>query len=230
MTYAPIREKILEAINTGHVSMRPRWYFVLMASLVAIGGVIVFFTVVYLASFIIFVLRRNGILFVPAFGVPGWLAFLTSLPWILIGLLLIFVAVLDLLVSHYDFAHHRPLLVSASVIFGIVAIGGIAVAATPLHSRVFGYVERHPFPVAGPIYHMFGNGQIRMIHPGKINATTTDGFDMRTHHGDDIHIIITSSTQFPFGEDFVPGDKVVVFGDRDGVVVTARGVREVDTD
>jgi hypothetical protein len=230
MEYDPVQEKVLGAINAGAVSMRPRWHFMLVAALVAIGSVIAFLSVIYLSSFIIFVLRRNGILFVPAFGVPGWFAFLVSLPWILIGLLLIFLIVLELLVRRYSFSHQRPLLVSVSVIFTMVMIGGVVVAATPFHRRVFGYVERHTFPVAGPMYHMFGDERVRMIHPGRISVTTTDGFDMNTHHGDEIHIIMTSSTQLPFGADFAPGDTVVVFGDRDGVTVTARGIREVDTE
>lgn len=224
------KEQVMKAINTGAVSMRPRWYFALIATLVTTGGVALLLSVIYLSSFIIFVLRRNGISVVPAFGAPGWFAFLFSLPWILIGLLIIFIITLEILVRRYAFSYQRPLLFSVSAILVLVIIGGASVAATSFHRRVFGYVERHGVPVARPIYHRFGNEKIRMIHPGIIDVTTTRGFFMRTRRSDAIEIIMTSSTQLPFGADFAPGDTVVVFGDEDGMLVQALGIREVEAE
>ncbi|MBU4141685.1 hypothetical protein KKE99_02325, partial [Patescibacteria group bacterium] len=85
-----IKESILSVIKSGQVKMRPRWHFVLKTALAAFGVIILVLTVLYLASFIIFVLRQTGVLFVPAFGLQGWFAFFTNLPIFLIGLLIVF--------------------------------------------------------------------------------------------------------------------------------------------
>src|SRR3989344_3614541 len=112
-----IKEEVIARIKRGETIMRPRWHFVLRAMLYALGVLIAALALVYLASFIMFVLRETGLLFVPSFGFRGVGVFLFSLPWFLILLSLVFVFVLEVLVRRYAFAYRKPLLYS---VFGIV--------------------------------------------------------------------------------------------------------------
>src|ERR1700722_1425847 len=98
-----VEHKVLAAIESGQVKMRPRWQFLLQTTLLAVGVIIAFFALLYLVSFIFFILHENGVWFVPAFGVSGWVALFRRLPWALIGLTIIFIIVLEFLVRRYSF-------------------------------------------------------------------------------------------------------------------------------
>ena len=104
-----IKNKVLEAIKSGQVKMRPRWYFILKTILVALGIVMIFLTLLYLISFIIFILRITGIWFAPAFGFEGYGIFLFSLPWLLVIISVLFAIILEVLVKRYSFAYRHRL-------------------------------------------------------------------------------------------------------------------------
>ena len=61
-------QHILETIKARHIAMRPKWHFVLKSSLKVLGIIMLFLTIIFMASFILFVLRATGVLFVPLFG------------------------------------------------------------------------------------------------------------------------------------------------------------------
>jgi len=180
----PIQEKVLAAIEAGQVKMRPRWHFVLQAILMAMGGVLLLLTLVYLASFIIFSLRQTGVWFVPIFGSAGWREFLHSLPWILILLTGAFLAVLEILVRRYAFAYRQPLLVSALGILVVVLLGGLIVAQTPFHRRLFESARQGRLPVAGPFYRQFGMPRLDDVHRGTIVQVVRNGFVLKEMEGE----------------------------------------------
>ena len=123
-----IKQDVLAAIAGGEIKQRPRWFFVLRGTLVGIGIGLGLCVVLYLISFILFILRETGVWFTPAFGFRGWFVFFRSLPWVLIGLSLIFTAVLEILVKRYSFAYREPLMYSVLGIVAIVAAGGFLLA------------------------------------------------------------------------------------------------------
>lgn len=221
-------EQILDAIKSGHVKMRPKWHFILKAILIAVGGSLLGLTVLYLVSFIFFILRHTGVWFVPIFGLRGWYEFLFSLPWLLIALALIFIIILELLVRHYAFAYRRPLLYSSLAIVLVVVVGGLVVASTPFHRSLFEDAEQDRLPLAGPIYRQFGRQAFQQIHPGLITATTSTGFLITDRRGRLLQIVLTPRTRLPFGEDFAIGDVIVVFGPEDNKMVQAFGIQEID--
>lgn len=222
-----IKESILDTIKSGHVEMRPKWHFVLKAALAALGAVIILLTIFYLASFIIFVLRQTGVLFVPAFGLPGWFAFFTHLPIFLIFLLIIFLIVLELLVRHYAFAYRRPLLYSALGILILITIGGIVLANTSLHRDLSRGAKKNQGSFAGGFYRQFDQQNFRDVHRGAIIEFIGNGFEIKNRREETLMIIVTPQTRLPYGADFSIGDIVVVFGDRDGDIVRAFGIQEV---
>lgn len=223
-----LRDKVLDAIHSGRVKMRPRWHFVLKTILAISGTAIVLLALLYLASFILFILRQTGVWFVPAFGFRGVVTFLFSLPWLLILISVIFVVILEILVRRYAFAFRRPLLYSVLGIVLFVILGSFVVARTSFHRGVFRYAQSHQLPVAGPLYREFGMHRMRQVHPGTIRELTDQGFILENPSGETLVIVISPQTRLPFGFDFGEGDAVVVFGERDNDTVRAAGIRKID--
>lgn len=221
-----IKENILATIKSGQVKMTPRWHFVLKAVLAVLGAVIIFLTVLYLASFIIFVLRQTGVLLVPAFGWPGWLAFFTHLPLFLIFLVIIFIIVLELLVRHYAFAYRRPLLYSALGIFILAVAGAVALANSSFHGGMSKYADDNKDTVVGRFYVQYARPTFIDVHRGMIINMINNGFMMKDRRQEVITIVVTRQTRLPMGADFSIGDIVVVFGDRDNDVVQAFGIQK----
>ncbi len=223
-----LQEQILQSIQEGHIDMKPRWHFVLRTTLVAVGTMLVGCAVLYLVSFIFFMMRQTGVWFVPAFGLSGWYHFLFALPWLLIGLALIFVVVLELMVRHYAFAYRRPLLFTTIGILALIFFGGLIVArTTPLHRELLREAEGGKLPFAGPVYRQFGRQRFPDIRPGIILATSTQGCLMQDPRGELFRVLITPRTRLPLGADFAIGDRIVVFGPQHGDVIDALGLQEV---
>ncbi|MBU4580419.1 hypothetical protein KKB43_05385 [Patescibacteria group bacterium] len=223
-----IKESILSVIKSGQVKMTPRWHFALKASLAAFGVIILVLTVLYLASFIIFVLRQTGVLFVPAFGLQGWFAFFTNLPIFLIGLLIVFIIVLELLVRHYAFAYRRQLLYSAVGIFILVFAGVMVIENTSFHGGMSKYAEKNRETYVGKFYSEYGRQRFIDVHRGQITTMNNNGFMMRNRREEILTIVVSRRTRLPLGADFSRGDIVVVFGSRDSNLVQAFGIQEIE--
>ncbi|MDO8558670.1 MAG: hypothetical protein Q7S09_05860 [bacterium] len=224
----PIQEEVLAAIKSGLVHMRPRWHFALRAALGALGGVILFLALLYLISFIFFALRQTGAWFVPVFGFRALYAALRAIPWLLVLLSLGFIAVLEILVRRYAFAYRRPLLYSLAVISAVVIFGGVVVAETSVHHRLFRRSAENRFPVGSKFYRMYGTPRLQNIHEGTIAEITPEGFGLKTQRGESLRILVTPQTRFPLGTDFAEDDTVVVFGERQDGAVMAKGIRKID--
>lgn len=225
-----LRDKVAAAINSGRVKMRPRWQFVLAGGVSLVGIVMVLLALTYLASFIFFSLRQSGAWFVPVFGWRGALLLLRSLPWVLVGVAIIFIVLLELLVRRYAFAYRQPLLYTALGIVLVVTVGGIATARAPFHRGFLREAERHHLPFAGPLYRDFGLAHLENVFPGAITGLTSNGFIMQTRRGENLTVVVTRDTRLPFGTNFHQADTVVVLGERQGDTLTAQGVRPIDDD
>ncbi len=227
-----IRQGVMDAIKKGNVQMRPRWHFVLLSSLAALGVFIVLLALLYIVSLSVFLLRDSGAWFAPSFGGRGWFSLLYSIPWLLILFIVVFVGILEILVRRYRFIYRKPLLLSVGVIFVIVLLGGFAIANTSFHRQMEFYAEHNQLP--GPLAIGYG-APFRMppppdVYHGVILATTTYGFVIDDQNGaGTTTILLTHETRLPYGEDFSVGSEVVVEGDTVASgTVRAFGVREVD--
>jgi hypothetical protein len=223
-----IHDKILNAINAGELKMRPRWYFIFRNTLFALGALLVILILLYMISFIIFILHRNGLWFVPVFGFQALGIFLFSLPWILILIALIFIFVLEILVKQYAFAYRRPLLYSALGAIGIVFVGGFVIAQSPLHHKFFVIARQGNLPFAGGFYRDFAEQRFKDIHPCTITEITQDGFKAEDNHDEMIEVIIGPETRFPYGTNFSVQDRVLVIGPQEDQVIKAVGIRKID--
>jgi hypothetical protein len=227
-----IKEEVLNAIQRGDIKQHSRRYFVLRGALIGTGIGLVLVAVLYLASFIFFIMRQTGVWFVPAFGWRGWVSFFRSAPWLLIALAAAFVILLEVLVRRYSFAYREPLAYSAVGLVLIVVGGGFLLFETSVHRVLFGFAENHglPSPV-GQLYRGFGEQRFEDIHPGMIIATTSDGFILQEiHENTTDSVVIASDTQLPAESGFAPSDTVVVFGPEASGVIHAIGIQKAGSD
>jgi len=226
-----LRSRVIDAIENRRVMMRPRWHFVLLFLLRATGLVVAFLGLLYLISFILFVLRHSGLLFTPLFGFGGLYRLLFSLPWILVFFSLFFLVVLEVLVRRYAFAYRRPLVYSILGIFVLVFLGGIIVVQTSFHSRLLRYAREERLPVAGFFYRAFTGVQPEHVFRGYVLEKTKDGLIIEGSRGVRDAIRITPQTRLPFGGDFDGGDVVIVFGNRIATTtISAIGIKKVADD
>ncbi len=220
-----IKEKVLEAIRGGKVEMRPRWRFVFEAVLLGTGAMLLGLVLLYLVSFILFMLRQTGIWFIPWLDSRGIVVFLQSLPWVLIILSVIFLIVLEVLVRRYSFAHRKPLLYSMLALLCIITIGGVAVA--PWHGDLFDSAREDKLPILGGLYRNFGLERLEGIRKGRITEFSVDNFVMEDLRGITSTIFVTPSTHLVSRGGFKKGDMVVVFGDEMDNGIEADTVQEI---
>lgn len=223
-----IRDSVLSAIEAGKVTMRPRWHFVLKATLIVIGIVLSIFASVYVVSFAIFSMHRSGAWFVPAFGSAGVREFIASLPWVLILLAVLFVIVLEVLVRQYSFAYRRPLFYSAFGVVVIATLGSVAFSQGGFHEEMFRRAQRGELPLGGQFYRKAGMHRMGHVTTGSILTLGEGGFTIVDTGGETVTVKITPVTRLPYGMDFSAGDIVVIFGNRDDGTIEADGVREIE--
>lgn len=211
-----LRHGVMDAIKRGKVQMRPRWHFVLVSTLAALGVGIALLTLLYIVSLSVFILRDSGAWFAPSFGGRGWFSLLRSVPWLLVFFTVVFIVVIEVLVRRYRFVYRKPLLLSVVGIIVVILAGGVAIANTSFHRRMAFYAQHQELPP--PLGLPYG-GFFRMppppdVYHGVILATTSRGFIIDDQNGaGTTTVIISSKTHLPDGEDFSVGSDVVVIGD-----------------
>jgi hypothetical protein len=216
------KERFLDTMHEDALKVRPKWQFTLRTIFLVTGIFLAALFLLYLVSFIIFVLHQTGTWFGPRFGGPGWFALFKSLPWLLILFCVIFGAALFLLVERYSFVYERPVVY---IVFGIVVtslLGGVLLSQTSLHQKLLNDAEHNelPAPMDG-FYTDYGappppSAEIRR---GIVIATTTDGFVMEDTNDETSTVI---GYQVPIGSD------VVVFGERtSGGIIQATGIEVI---
>lgn len=227
-----IKQSIMQRITQGSVRMRPRWHFLLLSILIAVGSLIVFLALMYAVSLVVFFLRESGAWFTPSFGGRGWYSFFGSLPWVLMALLGVFVLVLEILVRRYAFVYKKPLLSSVLVVLAAVLLGGFIVSQTPLHREMRSFAKHGLLPppldrLYRPPFHMRSDD----IFEGVVVATTSNGVIVSDEDRATSTVIIGPRTRLPYGTHFAPGDRVVIVGDEiEDDTVQAFGIRTVENE
>jgi hypothetical protein len=210
--------------------MRPRWHFLLLSTLTALGAVIAFLALLFAVSLVVFFLRESGTLYLPALGSRGWWDLFRSLPLSILVLLLLFVVVLEVLVRRYAFVYKKPLLTSVLFIIVLVLVGGYGIARTPLHGRLV-MLARHDRlpPPLDSLYRPPFTMHTEDVYPGTIVALLEKGFVIADRGSGTTTIYVSERTRLPEGKDFIVGDRVVVIGDGGASgTVEAFGIRPMD--
>lgn len=219
-----LKDNIIKKIEAGQVAMRPKWQFVLKTLLMFIGVLLIAFSLVYIVSYIVFVLKYTGAAYGPMMGTQGALVFLFSAPWTLIALALLFIIILEILVQKFSFGYRKPLLYSALGIIAVATLGTLILLQTPLHQRIQEKSEKGGVPLLGKIYREFGENPRHNIRQGIIDSVTAEGFVLNDYHYGLLTIKINEETRLPKRHNFVKDMIVVVFGEEDDGTIYADGV------
>ncbi|MEN9342052.1 MAG: hypothetical protein RIQ54_308 [Candidatus Parcubacteria bacterium] len=221
-----IEKSVIAAIKSGAVSMRPRWYFVLVGVLYAVATVTVLLVSAYTTGLVLFVLQQTGVFFASEFGTRGFFIFARSLPWVLVLLLLIFLVTLEVLVRRYAFSKQKPVLYTAVGIFLTVAVIGIMTA--PIHQKIFLMVKQDKLGITGGMYRRFIEGKDNEVRKGVVVSMTPDGFIIEHASGATSSVTITKQTVlFPVREIIEVGNSVAVFGQEQRGCIDAYGIRKI---
>ena len=221
-----MKDEVLKAIQGGQVKMRPKWQFITKTALLFAGVSLVAVAILYLVSFIVFVLQQTGVLFVPGFGSRGFGIFFLSLPWVLIALAAVFMLLLEILIKRYSFAYGRPFLYSALAVIFLGLIGGIIIGETPLHERFFDEAELGQLPFVGVFYEHFGQ-QPANITVGIITQINSNGYRVQCGDVDDVFsVVVGPRTQTPPPGSLKVGDTILILGPRQGNTIVAQGIQK----
>ena len=222
-----IRDNVLSAIEQGKVKMRPKWYFVARAALFTVGVLCAALLLLFVGSFVVFLLHQNGVWFAPAFGRLGVKDFLFALPVVFLFLVIGLVILLEILIRRYAFAYHRPAIYSVVAVVFFLGIGSVAIAQFQLHEMLLMQARNNQLPVAGELYRQFGVPRAEHVTPGIILQRNEGGFIMRDPFGEEYIVIIVPETRLPYGAEFDVADYVVVLGHRVNRIINAEGIREI---
>lgn len=223
-----LQKKLVEKIKNGEVAMVPRWHFVLKGVLWFAAVLLTLLVAVYLLSFILFGLHSTGVLFAPLFGMRGLMIFIVSSPWLLIGVLFLFLGVLYVLVSRYSFSYKKPLVYSMiGVVLMVVAVGSL-IEQTKMHDRIGAFASERGVPGLAPLYRQFDDRAPKNVTLGTVAAVAENEFTLETRNGEAVFVHVYPHTKLHRDQQVRVGDVVMVFGKREGDVVDAVGVRSAD--
>jgi len=213
----PIKKNILDSIE--RLSQKPKWHFVAMTIVCIVGLVVILGILLYLASFIIFTLSEQKVMFAPEFGWRGIGIFIMSLPWLLILASLILILAFEALMRRYALVFRRPLVYSLIGLVLIVAFGGIALTHAHVNEHMQG---RWPMEA---LYHGYVGRPLSNLHTGVVQEIDPNGFMMKNRFEELLSVIVSSHTRFPHGEDIETDDSVLVVGQRTDHKIKAEGIR-----
>jgi len=216
-----ITKKVTEKIEKGEVKMRSKSYFVLKSVLIALGVFIILSTVLYLISFILFVVQRSGLIFLPRYGFSGIRILLSGFPWILLIIVICFVFLLEFLVKKYTIAYRKPLLYSLLIVILVISGIGFIVHQTSFHGRMYLRSQEGKIPFVRPLYNKFELSNSNKVHPGIITEVLDGGFILERHDGKILKVIV--SEDFNIKE----GLHVAVIGDLKEGIIDAMGVHNI---
>ncbi|MBI5467434.1 MAG: hypothetical protein HY975_04460 [Candidatus Kerfeldbacteria bacterium] len=221
----PTPESILQAIKEKHVTMTPRWHFIVRVSLAALLGIFIALTLFFLTSLMEFFWTRTHLNVLPGFGGRGIALLALRFPWWYFVALVIGMASLIWLLRRFSLGYRLPLVVLAGGSLAVLVAVSLVLVRTDVHQRLENRASRHQLPLVGGLYRGIP-GRIGEIHLGTISNLTKKGFTMIVvDDRQDVSITVTEETEVPPGWVPTVGERVAVLSARDGKNVTAISIR-----
>jgi hypothetical protein len=184
---------------------------------------------IFIVTFVVFILRANGNWDLPGFGLHGLVEFLTVFPWLFIPALILFLWLLERFILRNSFAYRMPVLYSGGAIIIIVVVASLAVLATPLHRHLFEQARQQQLPIAGSLYRFFEGSKPDDFYVGAVASTSPNSYTIITPVGKKITILKNSGTQIISPSPIVAGDCVEIIGEENsGGQLAAMSVKKTD--
>jgi hypothetical protein len=203
-------DEVIKTIKSGEAKMHSRAYFAVQATLAVIGAVVLFFLILFFATFIIFALQQNGGIFATNFGPGGWGVFLQSLPWTLLLLSFVLVLILWILLRRYSVVYHQPFLYVLLILIVVISLTCIFVSAGAIHGGIYRYVSRNQIPVMTGVYE-FETAPMSGIYRGQVIVLATSSFIIGNTLGQTSTVFVAPAASSDLSE-LTPGDYVIIFG------------------
>lgn len=163
MEHKSIQENIIESIKSGKIHMKPRWYFILKFILNILLVSVVFFTSIYLLSFMGLILHEKDLFNIFDLSPRGMKMLMTSIPWIVVMLSITLVMVLYVLVKDHSFVYKKPVAYSLSGLVLLVILIGFVVHMFDVNFRFARMGDDDRTPIMGPIHKYYrGEAKERM--------------------------------------------------------------------
>ncbi len=171
-----IKEKVLDQIKSGKVSMRSKAYFLVKLGLLTFVTILTTLVSVFLLSFIIFSSSVDGSIFLVRFGGSGLYNFVLTLPWYLLVVDIFLLLFLDLLLKSFRFGYKSPVLYLFIGTFVVVTIVSTSINLTSFHQRVMNSVGGGKIPFFPNLYTGVGSEKQKpgtwKGYVGKINGNS----------------------------------------------------------
>ena len=226
-----LNNEIISQIKEGKVEMKPRWFFLLRAIFGILGTFLISLCLVFLVSFIMFGLRKSGIIFAPEFGARGFFLFISSLPWILITFSAAFLLVLQILIKRYSFVYRKPIIYSLVALVVITALICLILPSFTFHNAIFKSFRPEngaELPPVGKFYRNFGVPHPPEVIRGFIVDFSTGTLIIATDDGATSSVIINDFTRMSPDVVLESGRELLILGPRStSGIIRAFGIREI---
>jgi hypothetical protein len=219
-----LKQILIEKIEKGSLRQKPRWQFVLAATLSIIGIVFLFGAVLYIISFIALITREQEFLRLLGFGPKGFFVFLHQAPWILIFLLACISIILYILIKRYAFAYKKPTLYLLGGIGCVVCLISFTIFKIDNHMYFAKFGDNPRLPFLGGAHdhfrrvpnHEITHGRILKITEHTLLVTTNDTFPETVQ--------ITQNTKIAPDAILSPNSRIVIFGPEHDEIIEAFGI------
>ncbi len=212
-----ITEQVMSQIDTQHIQMRPKWYFILGSLLISLSLACIVICGLFIFSDVFFHIRSHGPFGYLQFGSNGIQPFLQTFPVVplFIGIFLIVFG--SILLIRFTKAYHY----SMRLIISILVIIFIIVGFTADYFGLNEFIAQNNS--INQIYTPFVSDSWIV---GEITAVNNNNhwMDIRTPYGDDVQIVWDQQTLLPVGSNFKPTDRVRIIGDNIDGIIHADGI------
>jgi len=225
---SPLSQEVMKKIEEGEVHMQSRGRYRIVRLALWGAFVLAVGLVVYVTSVLLFDLDDTGAWALAGAGPEGWQAFVLSLPWMFLGVVVGGIFLLQRAGRNEFSLYRRPLVITLAVITLFVVGGGWLAARTSLHPYMRHGAKVGMIPLVGGMYAHRGMA-FRNAAVGTIVESLPSGFGLAPwgNEEEDARIVVTvnPNTRVTPGLSLLVGENVVVLGERQENMVTARIIR-----
>jgi hypothetical protein len=210
-----IQDTVLQKIREGAIRARPKSYFAMRLTATIFVAVCALIISIFVMSFVLFSLGESGEQFLLGFGYSGILTFLSLFPWMLVGIDIGVVIILEWLVKGFRFGYRISFLMIFIYLFAVSAILAVVVTFTPVHQALLEKADEGSLPVIGELYEHIRDphtdkgvfrGTVTSVHGDQITLDHDD----RDQDGDDgLRTIVLP----PNSPSLYIGEHIYVFGE-----------------
>ncbi len=147
-----IKQAIIDCVDTGTVSMKPKWVFVLKSVLRLTAIFVVFLTIIYFISFIGLIVQEKALFDLFDLGPRGMKEFLFAIPWLIVLFSLFLLFLLEVLASKFSFVYGKPVFYSLLLLIFCVLLIGFVLYKIDKQFHFARFGEKPNAPVFGPMH------------------------------------------------------------------------------